>query len=319
MRVSVMDAVSLFARIIRGILGRCLRCLTVKMFSLWERLGIHVTPVHFYQTIPDTRELDDSLWQEKSDLVGVDMNDDSQIHLMNRLGPFIEEFSRFPDEPTSEPYQYYKRNTSFAGFDGAFLYGMIRLFQPRRVVEIGSGFSTRLSAAALLRNADLCGHQGELIAIDPYAGKEVRNGFHGLSMLINQKVQEVHLSEFAKLGPNDILFMDSSHVLSIGSDVQYEYLEIIPRLREGVLVHIHDICFPNELPREYAMKHRWFWNEQYLLQAFLAYNGAFEVMWSSSYMSTFHLTELEVVFGDILRQNPERMPGIGGSFWMRRL
>jgi hypothetical protein len=102
--------------------------------------------------------------------------------------------------------------------------------------------------------------------------------------LIIDKVQNVSLSEFNKLEKNDILLIDSSHVLKIGSDVQYEYLEILPRLKKGVIVHVHDIFSPSEYPREWVLEDYRFWNEQYLLCAFLSFNSAFEVLWAGSYM-----------------------------------
>jgi hypothetical protein len=114
------------------------------------------------------------------------------------------------------------------------------------------------------------------------------------------------------LGENDILFIDSTHVLRIGSDVQYEFLEVLPRLRPGVYVHIHDIFMPAEYPEAWVRREHRFWTEQYLLQAFLCYNGAFEVIWAGSYMHLKHPDELAAAFASY---GPGRHPG---SFWIRR-
>jgi hypothetical protein len=116
------------------------------------------------------------------------------------------------------------------------------------------------------------------------------------------------------LEENDILFIDSSHVLKIGSDVQYEYLEILPRLNKGVIVHIHDIFLPAEYRKEWVLKDHIFWTEQYLLQAFLAFNDNFEILWAGSYMHLKHPDKLEVAFNSYRRN--ERWPG---SFWIKKI
>jgi len=113
-------------------------------------------------------------------------------------------------------------------------------------------------------------------------------------------------------GINDILFIDSSHVLKIGSDVQYEYLEILPRLAPGVLVHLHDIFLPMEYPKNWILTDHYFWNEQYLLQAFLIHNVAMKVLWAGSYMHLQYPAILEQTFSSYNRG--KRWPG---SFWMQ--
>ena len=190
---------------------------------------------------------------------------------------------------------------------------MIRHFNPSTIMEIGSGNSTCLSAEALLKNRKEFGTSNELIAIEPYPNKNLEGGFPGLSKLIVDKVQNVPFTEFEKLKENDILFIDSSHVLQIGGDVQYEYLEILPRLKPGVIVHIHDIFLPAEYPKEWVLKRHRFWNEQYLLQAFLTLNKEFEVLWAGSYMNLNHAELLKNSFNSY---NSKVCPG---SFWIRRL
>ena len=126
---------------------------------------------------------------------------------------------------------------------------MIRQFHPRRIIEIGAGHSTLLSAQALRENARLGEGGGELISIEPYPNNVLQRGVPGLTELIQSEVQRVPLERFAALEANDILFIDSSHVVQIDSDVNYEFLEILPRLKAGVILHIHDIY----LPREYDL------------------------------------------------------------------
>lgn len=287
-----------------------------KTFNLSQKLGWHVTLNHFYEPIPDTRTLKPELWTRDSDLVGVEMKEEEQLRLLSSFASeFKGEYERFPKERTSDPNSYYIDNNSFAEVDGEILYCMVRNFKPSKMIEIGSGFSTTLSAQAMLKNSEENGDGAcDLIVIDPYPRIDVVEQVRGSMTLIPKKVEDVPLSEFEKLGPGDFLFIDSSHVLKIGSDVQYEFLEIIPRLSEGVIIHIHDIFLPQEYPREWIFKEHHFWNEQYLLQAFLAFNDSFEVLWSGSFMNAHHPDELASAFGSYRRGMTRP-----GSFWMRKI
>ena len=286
-----------------------------RYFDFWQRRGYHITPVHYYQPIPDTRELKQDLWLKDSELVGVDINEQKQLELLSLfVARFKNEYDRFPENKTSKPCKYYLNNGWFGCVDGEILYCMIRYFKPRKILEIGAGYSTYLSAEAILKNKEEDdSYECELVAIEPYPNENLKAGFLGLSKLIPKKVQDVPLSEFNKLEENDILFIDSSHILKIGSDVQYEYLEILPRLKKGVIIHVHDILFPREYLKEWVLKGYTFWNEQYLLQAFLTFNNSFEVLWAGYYIHLKHPNKLEKAFASYKRV---KRPGF--SFWMRK-
>lgn len=286
-------------------------------FRLWERKGYHITPVHYYEPIPNTATLKDELWKKESELVGVNINEKSQINLLSLFSfEFKEEYDSFPRNKTSIRHQYYLNNASFVNVDAEILYCMTRHFKPKRIFEIGSGYSTFLTAQAVLKNKEEdANYECEFVAIEPYPNETLKEGFLGLSKLLVKRIQDIPVSEFEKLKENDILFIDSSHVLSIGSDIQYEYLEILPRLDKGVLIHIHDIFMPAEYPKEFVLKNHWFWTEQYLLQAFLTYNDCFEVLWAGSYMHLKHPDKLKTTFSSYDRD--ERWVG-PGSFWMRK-
>ena len=285
-------------------------------FHIWERLGVHLTMNHYYEPVPDTRRLPASLWHGPSEVPGIALRESAQLELVRTLAAaYKAEYDAFPTEPTRTPYQFYVKNAGFPPVDAEMLYGIIRHVKPSRVVEIGSGNSTYLSAQALIKNSEDTGTPpGALIAIEPYPNPVLRQGFPGLTRLISQPVQAVPLSEFMALGEHDILFIDSSHMLKIGSDVQYEYLELLPRLRPGVMVHIHDIHLPYEYPKDLVLGSRRFWNEQYLLQAFLAFNDRFEVLWASCYMHHTHPQALEKAFRSY--HALDRWPS---SLWLRRV
>lgn len=288
-----------------------------RAFPIWQARGYHVTPVHFYQPVPDTRTLRDELWSRPSELIGIDLREQAQLEL---LSGFVDRFKPECDaiarERTDEPNQYHVLNRSYGPVDGEILYCMIRHFKPRRIFEIGSGFSTRLAAQAVLKNKEADGCESELVAFEPYADEGLKRGFPGLTRLVETKIEDVPLDEFAQLGENDILFIDSSHVLKLGSDVQYEYLEILPRLNAGVIVHIHDIFLPAEYPRQWAMEKRIFWTEQYILQAFLSCNDSFEVLWAGNFMHQRHAGKLAEAFTSYGQVPDWTGPG---SFWMKRI
>ena len=281
-------------------------------FSFWQRRGVHIVPNHFYQPIPDTRTLKDELWDERSALAGLRMNLGRQLELLAHFAAeFKGEYEALPRERTAVAHQYFVNNKAFESVDAEILYCMIRHFKPRRIFEIGSGNTTYLSAQAVLKNEAESGKACDLVAFEPYPNEVLRAGFPGLSRLVETRAQDIPLEKFAELDEGDILFIDSSHVLKIGSDVQRLYLEILPRLNKGVLVHVHDIFLPAEYPREWVVGEHYFWNEQYLLQAFLAFNYTFKIRWAASYMHLSHPDQLAAAFNSY-----DRSTTWPGSFWM---
>jgi len=191
------------------------------LFSLYERRGWHVTPVHFYQPIPDTRELPDSLWSSHSLMSGVDMNERFQMDLLDIFkAAFRTEYDCFPGF-SNNPIQFHFNQTSFCAVDAEILYCMIRHFKPRHMIEIGSGMSTVLAAEAIRKN-ETEGCPCSFTAIEPYPREFLRRGVPGLTQMLESKVQSVPIEQFCRLDRNDILFIDSSHVLKLGGDVTYE-------------------------------------------------------------------------------------------------
>ena len=282
-------------------------------FNLWQSLGLHVIPNHFYQPVPDTRCLSEDLWKRPSSLPGIDINEPEQLDLLSKLVGYKGEYDKFPLSKTDISYKYYINNGVFESIDAEILYSMIRYFKPSRMVEIGGGYSTYLSAQAVLKNRSE-GNPCELVSIEPYPDMVLRSGFPGLDKLIPRRIQDVPISEFSQLGYNDILFIDSSHVLKIGSDVQYEYLEILPRLNPGVLVHVHDIFLPNEYPCDWVRSKHIFWTEQYILRAFLTFNMQFKILWAGNHMYSNHRDTLRRAF--VVKKDDSWVGP--DSFWIQR-
>jgi hypothetical protein len=286
------------------------------MFPFWQKLGFHVTAVHYEGPIPDTRTLKEELWEGVSEMPGVDLNEPAQLGLLESFtSKFRGEYDAFPRRSTGILSEFHLENGSYKSVDAEILYCMVRHFKPARIFEIGSGYSTLLTAQAIRKNQEeAVDYECRFVAFEPYPNAVLQAGVPGLTQLAVEKVQDVPITEFLELEAGDILFIDSSHVLTTGSDVAYEYLEILPRLNWGVIVHIHDIFAPAEYPREWVLCRHRFLNEQYLLQSFLAFNEAFEVLWAGSYMHLRHPGALKASFSSY--RGGGAWPG---GFWMRRI
>jgi predicted O-methyltransferase YrrM len=282
-----------------------------RLFDVWERRGYHVSPVHFYEPIPDLREFDDDFWTRESELVGLEMRAEHQLTLLDELAPLQHELVAL-DRPEAGG-RYTLRNPFYGSVDAEIFYGLLRLRKPRRVYEIGSGHSTLLAAEALRRNEEEGAPPAELVAFEPYPNESLREGFPGLTRLVEKRLQDVPLETFQALEAGDVLFIDSSHVVAPGSDVCRELLEIVPRVQPGVLIHIHDIFMPLEYPERWLREERYFWTEQYLLQAFLAFNSEFSIVWAGAWMNARHPSAIAASVPSYLRG--ETRPG---SFWIVR-
>lgn len=288
------------------------------VFPVLERVGLHLTRNHFYEPIPDTRRLPDRLWEPRRAVPGIDLREEAQLELLERIHrDWATEYVRFRSTPGPRTWEYYLRNPQFGKVDAEVLYAMIRSLRPRRVLEVGGGHSTTVACAALERNRAE-GAEASMTTVEPCPSTILRAGVPGLDELIVAPVQDVPIERFLELGADDILFIDSSHVVKVGSDVQYLLLDVLPRLAPGVVVHVHDIFLPGEYPRHLVVEWHRFWNEQYVLQAFLACNPSFEVLWGSAFLHTFYPEELARVFPSYRREGwPSGLPP--SSFWIRRV
>ena len=295
------------SQFVAAVMPVCLRSPQFRdLFQNWERHGFHVTPARFNQPIPDTQSLPETLWSRPSELVGIHMNEAAQLNLLRSFSEFRDEYQHFPTQKTQEHSQFYLGNRLFDGADALVAYCMIRHFRPRLIIEVGSGFSSLVLGQAAEKNKN-----SNLICIEPFPREFLREGFPGLQSLIEKKVQDIELEFFSQLASGDILFIDSSHTVKIGGDVNYLFLEVLPRLNPGVIVHVHDIFLPFEYRRDWVLDEFRFWTEQYLLRAFLTFNSEFEVLLANYYLSYYHQEHLRAAFPDLSRW-------IGGSFWMRR-
>jgi predicted O-methyltransferase YrrM len=241
-------------------------------------------------------------------IAGIDLRAEAQLALLRDCAPYVADF----DWPSAkrEGVRYYRENPWFEIGDALSLYLLLRHSAPRRVVEVGSGFSSALMLDVSERFLDGAVH---FTFVEPYPER-----LHALlgdadrerSRIHEAPVQEVPLSVFDALEAGDVLFIDSSHVSRIGSDVNHLFFEVLPRLAPGVLVEVHDVLWPFEYPKKWILGGS-AWNEAYLVRAFLQYNDRFEIVLFNSYLAHRQRAALEALA-------PEALASPGGSLWLRR-
>jgi len=234
-----------------------------------DRVGLQVVPKNYYSPIPDLRTLPADIWDRRSELRGIEWDLDAQVAWIEReLADAMREFA--------PPPGYSPDNPSYGRVGADLLHGVVRGLRPRRIVELGSGQSTLIMAAATERNRAE-GAETELRTFDPFP-TVARPGLPGLASLEAVRAQDVPLDVFTSLQDGDVLFVDTTHTVKVDSDVNRIVLDVLPALAPGVLVHVHDIFLPYEYPRRWHEESGFHWAEQYLLQAFLAGNRGFEVL-----------------------------------------
>lgn len=253
------------------------------------------------------------LWPATAvDVLGIDF--DAAAHrqiLVTDFPAFMPDY-QYPElqDVHAAEYEFFTRNSQFSWLDARALYVLLRKWRPRRIIEVGSGFSSLLMADVNRRHF---AGTTQITCIEPYPRPFLQAGAPGISQLIEQKVQDVPLDVFSQLTAGDILFIDSSHVAKTGSDVNYLFFEVLPRLAAGVRIHIHDIFLPNEYIYDWVVTENRSWNEQYLLRALLMYSTAFRVVFGCAYAFA---TMPELVQSALA--HPKGCAFAGGSFWIEK-
>lgn len=273
-------------------------------WKMLQKVGVFPILDHYYEPLFQTQKLK-SLREDRV-LKGINFNEEGQLALLKKFNfneelVFIKENKLFDFD-----------NPSFKSGDADFLYNMIRYLKPNRIIEIGSGYSTLMAIEAIEKNKlEQPEYKCKHICIEPYEQPWLEE----LNVeVIREKVEEVDRSLFNILEENDILFIDSSHIIRPQGDVLFEYLELLPSLNVGVYIHIHDIFTPKDYLDSWIKEKILFWNEQYLLEAFLSFNSAFEVVGAVNYLMHHHGGSL-LKKCPILAQDKAREPG---SFWIKR-
>jgi hypothetical protein len=266
------------AIILRWIRGKGLWQFPVSKKILLNR-GILPIRDHYYEPLFNPRHLRKPLSEERV-LSGIDWNLNTQLELLGEFN-FQHEFKNIPDDFVSETIFHYNNNNFIEG-DAEYWYNIIRVKKPKKIIEIGSGHSTKMAQLAIKVNQESDSkYQCKHICIEPYEMPWLEKT--GIEV-IRKKVEDIGTDFFNQLGSNDILFIDSSHMIRPQGDVLFEYLELLPTLKSGVIVHIHDIFSPRDYPYSWIIEKNRFWNEQYLLEAFLISNADWKIIGAVNFL-----------------------------------
>lgn len=270
-----------------------------------------VPPGHFYSPIPSLEEVrrdEERIFKLPENIPAIDLNEEEQLSLFSIFKEFYKELPFKPEK--TEGLRYYFENPHYSYSDAIFLYSMIRHLRPRKIIEIGSGYS---SCAILDTNELFFGNSINCTFIEPNPRlllSLIKEEDRERVEVLATNLQDVDISLFSSLSAGDILFIDSTHVAKINSDVNHIFFRILPALKSGVHIHFHDVFYPFEYPKEWIYEGR-AWNEIYMLRAFLEYNDSFKIVCFNTFLEHFH--------EDSFRQSmPLCLKNRGGSIWLKK-
>jgi hypothetical protein len=271
-----------------------------------------VPPGHFYSPIVAPEELEARrgvIFDRSRPPSGIALHPDAQLRMLTRLGRHVP---LLPFKDTKQDgLRYYYNNESFGYGDAIILATMLMELRPKRVIEVGSGFSSAVTLDVSERFLD---KETSLTFIDPYPRlltSLMREKDSERARIIGTRIQDIDISLMDELSSGDVLFIDSTHVTKCDSDVNFEVFEILPRLSSGVYIHFHDVFYPFEYPEEWFFEINRSWNELYLLRAFLMHNDAYEIVFFNHYMHLVHQEAVAQTMPLFLRKS-------GGSLWLRK-
>jgi predicted O-methyltransferase YrrM len=279
-----------------------------------DELDVDLVRKNMYSPVPATPPTEH--WSRPRPLPGLHLDTEAQLAWAEReLRSPLAEFDP-PSEPTGARGGFHLWNSWYEGADAQLLWAMIRHLRPGLVLEMGAGYSTLVTAAACTANAR-DGAPARFVSVDPDPRIPLARDIAGLASLERTSITALPVDRFRELGSGDVLFVDTSHVVKMGSEVNYLVLEVLPCLRPGVIVHFHDIFLPYEYPREWFDAGTYL-NEQYLLQAYLSDNPSYEVVFAAHAVERAHRQRLAALLAALDDPHARGKPG-ASAFWIRRL
>lgn len=278
-----------------------------------QTFGYHFQPNDFYSPCNDVAFLqaNPDLWHPAGDPRDIDWNVARQREVVAEVGRYVEELRDIPQE-SGDDRVFAWRNPFWNNADALVQYGLVRSRKPRRVVETGCGWSSLLLAKALMRNAAETGQPAaEVTQIEPYPRRHLLSALPSHWKLQDVPLQRATMDVFEALGRGDVLFYDGSHCSKAASDVNWFFFEVLPRVRAGVLIHIHDIFFPLDYPDDWVINRVQTWNEQYVLQAFLMNNPRYRIELCNRYMVVREKPLVDAAYKGV-------QPSLGCSIWLEK-
>jgi hypothetical protein len=276
--------------------------------AVLKKIGVFPIRKHYYEPLFDTSDLERPLTEDRF-LPGIDFDPDGQLSFLKRLEFESELVEMGLWKPSEDLLGFSMNNPSFCSGDADYLYQFIRATKPRRVLEVGSGNSTKIARAALKKNASESGIESTHTCIEPYEMSWLES-LAGVEV-IRKRLEDCEIDWKNILRDGDLFFIDSSHVIRPQGDVLKEYLEILPQLASGVYVHVHDIFTPKDYIDSMVTRDVMLWNEQYLLESLLANTARYKIVGALNYLKHHHYAALKEVCPYL---TPEREPG---SFYLQ--
>lgn len=278
-----------------------------------QSLGWHFQFRSFYSPLNDCAflEANRDLWTIPSDPAAIAWDLPHQQSVLAEVAHFARELTDVPNCSTHRG-EFAWQNQFWTNADAVVHYGLLRSRRPRHIVEIGCGWSSLLMARALARNDAHASVPTRVTQIEPYPDPATMSALPGHWTLHESILQRAPLQLFDTLEAGDVLFYDGSHVAKTASDVNWFFFRVLPRIKPGVLIHIHDIFFPYDYPETWTLESNVTWNEQYVLQAFLMFNDRFRVELCNSYLAAMAPGALESIC------TPLGLGTTGGSIWLKR-
>ncbi|MCC5835060.1 MAG: class I SAM-dependent methyltransferase [Opitutales bacterium] len=274
-----------------------------------QKAGWHFQRNDYYSPLNDIQFLRDNpdLWGRPLSAAGIEWRLDDQLKVAEKFSRYVEELRDIPEE-SAVAGRFLWQNGMWNNMDAVVQYGLVRDVKPKRYVEIGCGWSSLLLRDALTKND--C--ETEVTLIEPYPNPYIFPHLPAAWERVPSMLQKAPLEAFQKLEAGDVLFYDGSHCAKTASDVNTFFFNILPLVKPGVIIHLHDVFFPNDYPASWMIERGQTWNEQYLLQAFLMHNEAYRILICNSYLAHYKQAELQALFRGI-------QPLTGGSFWMQKI
>ena len=275
-------------------------------FEELQERGWHVQPKHYYWPLNDLAFLRENpgLWLPHRSLAGITV-DLAEQEKLGAEGRWIPARAGNGQDKRDRLNEFYWDNNAFPPIDAQVYYGLVRELKPSRVVEVGGGFSTLVLTRAVAAN----GGDTDVTVIEPDPNPETLGALPEGWKLIPSVVQRAPLNVFSRMTAGDIVFYDGSHCLNTGSDVEWIFFQVLPQLQPGVWIHFHDISWPGDYPMAFVLDEGLSWNEQYVLEAFLAHNDSYRLRFSASMMLSARPDVMEKCFSGLR---------IGGSVWIEK-
>jgi predicted transcriptional regulator len=290
-----------------GEIDASLQLLAHVPFEELQERGWHLQPKHFYWPLNDLKFLraNPRLWHQPRPMAGIDVDLAGQEELARELSEYTGELRDVKEQHPKRPGEFFWDNNSFPPVDAQVYYGLTRRLDPRRVIEVGAGFSSLILARALAAN----GGQADVTLVEPYPDPGVLGKLPDGWRLVRSILQDAPLEIFDDLAAGDILFYDGSHCITTGSDVEWFFFHVLPRVRPGVWIHVHDIFWPGDYSERFVLHEGLSWNEQYVLEAFLTHNDSYKLRLASAMLLTWKAELMEECFSGVR---------LGGSVWIEK-